>query len=52
LKKDKELFSNGKHFHTIPKDQFTIPSVDEVNTALSQKDSAREMQALDAPDYP
>ncbi|KAA1100369.1 hypothetical protein PGTUg99_023941 [Puccinia graminis f. sp. tritici] len=49
---DKELFSHGKQFHTIPKDQFSIPSVDDVNTALAQKDSTREMQALDAPDFP
>ncbi|EFP86086.2 uncharacterized protein PGTG_12042 [Puccinia graminis f. sp. tritici CRL 75-36-700-3] len=52
LKKDKELFSHGKQFHTIPKDQFSIPSVDDVNIALAQKDSTREMQALDAPDFP
>ncbi|EFP90061.2 uncharacterized protein PGTG_15909 [Puccinia graminis f. sp. tritici CRL 75-36-700-3] len=50
LKKDKELFSHSKHYKKIPTEQFTVPSVDDVNIALSQKESTQEFRASQAPD--
>jgi hypothetical protein len=50
LKKDKELFSHSKHYKKIPTEQFTVPSVDDVNIALSQKEITQESRASQAPD--
>ncbi|EFP82424.2 uncharacterized protein PGTG_08380 [Puccinia graminis f. sp. tritici CRL 75-36-700-3] len=48
LKKDKELFSHGRYFKKIPKEHFTVPSVDDVIIALSEKEATREMRASQA----
>jgi len=42
LAQDKELFSSRKDFKTIPVESFTIPSVSEVEAAISRKRSTRE----------